>query len=65
MSALINRAAVRRLALDVANRRRESKGLPPKFRRVGKAFLVEIETATRLAVTQRAEAHWQKGKTLQ
>jgi len=66
MSAVINKAAVRRLALDSANERRARvyKGAVDPFRAVSAAFLHEVESELRRLVERRAAEHWQKGVTL-
>jgi len=60
MSSLLNRAKVRRLALDAA---KASRSHP--FERVGREFLDHIEGVVRTAVVTRVKQAPSKGKTLQ
>ena len=59
MANLINRAAVRRAALEVAPTVRAHP-----VTRVSKDFLDAIETATRQAIVNRVSSHPSVGKTL-
>lgn len=55
----INRARVKRTALDVASTTRAQK-----FTRVGLSFLERIECATLMAIRNEVRNHPSKGKTL-
>ena len=57
-TSIINRAAVKRLALDMARKRAH------KFTRVSEEFLNTTEAQLRLNISRRIESHPSKGKTL-
>lgn len=57
---LINRTAVRRLALYYAGRLRSAQG----FRRVSAGFLDDIEREVHRAVRENVRGHPSRGKTL-
>lgn len=59
LPVLINRKAVKALALDISASKRAGK-----FERVGKSFLDGIEAEIRLLVSRRVMSHPSKGKTL-
>lgn len=60
MPSLINRAAVKRLALEMSVRLRDSK-----FTRVSATFLNDVDAALCNLVTRRVHDHPSVGKTLQ
>ena len=60
---LINKKAVRRHALEAVNHIRLSTGVP-RFTRVSKLFLVEVEHVLRDIVTVKAAGRGRKGRTL-
>jgi len=60
LSSVVNRAYIRKWALDYANDKRFHK-----FSRVSESFLAAIETATKNAIRDRIDRHPSKGVTLQ
>ena len=64
MKHLLNLSQVRRFALEKSNERLAGMHRPPKFRRVSKSLLDEVEAATRRIVTAHAVNHAQRGVTL-
>jgi hypothetical protein len=64
MKRLTNRKRVRLCALDTANERQARMNRPPKFRRVSKSFLNEVDAETRRIVSDRAAHYSQRGVTL-
>ena len=60
MTNLLNRAAVRRFALDYAKLTRSHK-----FERVSEGFLIRCQIELRNFVVDRINRHPSKGKTLQ
>jgi hypothetical protein len=58
MNSLINRAAIKKLALGTAEKRAH------KFTRVSAQFLDDIEAQVRSLVTRKVHAHPSKGQTL-
>lgn len=56
---LLNRAAVRRFALDYARRNRTHP-----FSRVSEDFMEQVEAALRASIQARIDRHPSKGKTL-
>lgn len=66
---ITNHAAVRELALFVANQRRERilskfECGPKPFERVSAAFHDALDAEVHALVVRRASEHWQKGVTL-
>lgn len=59
LCSLVNRAAVKRRALEVAKETR-AQG----FTRVGASFVDRIEAATRVAIAREVSQHPSKGRTL-
>lgn len=57
--SIINRAAVKRRALEIAGLTRAQK-----FSRVGKSFVDRVEARTRAAIAEEVRNHPSKGKTL-
>lgn len=60
----LNRARVKRTALEIADRTRIDGFGKKRFKRVGMSFLERIEAKVRAAIAEEVRMHPSKGKTL-